>query len=1528
MQWGGGCWVLAAFFMTVNRVTAPYTRRETRKCSTPLTEDDCSAAANSIGHCDTAVMRIHDPDQPYGCILDMNVQTSSFWTTCTGGLFWNSDRTSRTVCTAHSVCLCWEGFAGFNLKTSGTCTARVQSVSECELAMKDLSKSVTTCAKVDWRKAPTGCHYDTNRNRCFLNTRVTTKECSSERECVCGVYRIVGDYMSINAGSCTTSVPDQADCKVAATELAKGSVEVYTRDIGAGYAPCTWCTADCGSSICSKLNGGSDCLIWNTNPDAAPSTCTSSYQCLCRAPVHTCGFYMLDSGYCPIPLDNVAECNMARTVLNVVSVEAQEVQDDNHPEGCIIIKERRSTSLVYNTDRKYNHPCKWDDICICKDAPTTQPICTCRQNSYDPCNDGTYAILPESHSSPIQRCPGVNLVQLHSRADCSAACDQLLSIVTDEMHSSQFPPGCSYMPLENKCYYNTMANPSCETDTPPTCNSNSDPNTARHPVCEMARCTTGVALCPTAASSQSPIQRPSVPPSPRPSAAPSGSPSSTPSSAAPTEAPVPGMTLHPTAPPTSGPPTASPTRSPAVSPSTAPSVYPSVAPSLPPTLGPVHAPTVRPTPQPGTSGPSLSPSVSPSSDPAQIPTVPPSGVTIIRPSSHPTALPTMHPSAAPPSARPSAAPSAFHSVGPSPRSTALPTGRPSTPLSTQPSKFPSRAPLTPSLSPSVPPWLPASDSPSALPTRPSVAPTLVPVRPPHVSPSQGPTHPTLTPSLSPNVAPQSLPTESPSALPTRPPVTPTLAPTPRPSHGPTHPTLTPSLSPSVATGRPTALPTRIPLLPTFAPVPPSQAPHGSPSEPPAGAPSVAPRSRPSAAPSLAPTPLPHLQPYRAKVTPEVDTTVTGMSALGGAGPSMGNLAMVDVECQTHVGTMTELGRSLHPTGIKIAGSSYFGCLAGNALVALGAGIVSYMALAAIRLIDKNGDGILNSDEIKDSCLGRIPGMDELEAVDLAGVVRHPNTVLVVALFLYQGSSFAALRLVIEHQDDAGNDVHITQRIAGACIAFLLAGFPFWQRNSVVRGLRRIPRDELPGCGPVVRARMRSWDDPKPPRWLQWVLLSEHGDWVSTHRHKHWVSSWEAAVRNYEADDAPTAMLVELVAMFVLSLINAFPTSSYTACGAVRAASAGVHLVQLAYCLGRRPYRAFRDDILRSLTLALLAGALLQLAIVFFLAAREDASDADESANATADASSGASAPDTSTAALILQITTFVVLLQALVRGIAEAILFFKGWRANSQTLEWSENEGSLPEYFRLGGSATKVQAAPTEESGLPSPLQASLFEPPLALSTLGTPQFTSSVLLSPQSRAGSGGAESCKEVQPKALDASSSVGRGAPRWRPGAAQGLPARRRVAAGRGLGDSFTPGTAVGRGLGGSFGLGRPGRGTGPQQRAPARMRGATVRSPSGGPPGVRTSILDLTTPEITARSMQNIGPYVPGGDSRPLPASNSGRGSPRLMNRRPACGAHSPRTPGRPMSPTTPNWDRASAPDFGAAPPAGEQQRSMV
>eukprot|EP01065_Artemidia_motanka_P045134 TRINITY_DN6563_c0_g1_i1.p1 TRINITY_DN6563_c0_g1~~TRINITY_DN6563_c0_g1_i1.p1 ORF type:complete len:782 (+),score=196.86 TRINITY_DN6563_c0_g1_i1:31-2346(+) len=659
--------------------------------------------------------------------------------------------------------------------------------------------------------------------------------------------------------------------------------------------------------------------------------------------------------------------------------------------------------------------------------------------------------------------------------------------------------------------------------------------------------------------------------------------------------------------------------------------------------------------------------------PTAAPTVQPTAAPAAHPTPQPTAAPTVQPTAEPmaaPTAAPTVQPTAAPAAHPTPQPTAAPTSGPVAGL--QPTIAPTAGPLRPTAPP-----LPPTTAPATLPT---ASPTMQPTTPPSLPPAAAPT---AAPSARPPTAGPSVPPVG--QLPPSPSAAPSAAPEAQPANSSVSPTATPAASASIS------------------------APSAPPSAPPSATPSLSPTAPPSASdspttqPTPAPTPKPGLldEPVVQR-RDEVGATVAVLTALGAAGGSQ--MAMVSPECRS-LGTMHGLSPTLHPTGISVQGSMYLGCLVGSVMIICGAAVLSFTALFLLKRVDKDGDGVLSKAEIQATFLRYVPIMRNSESLDISAMARHPNTILVAFLFVYQGAAFSSFRLVLAPDGSGGAGM----RAIGAISAALLAAAPVFVFHRVRLGVEPRMRAEQPGQGPKRRARIRDWGTAAPPMWLQYVLLSEQGDWVSCHRNPHWINRWQAAVRPYEAPHAAHGSAVELTCMWTLSLVTAPVTDSWVACGNVRMAGAVVLALQLVYSLWQRPFRCFRDDVAETVRLALLVASLATLAVEFYKEGN-----------------------DTTVAVYMLQVVTLVTMLRCVLQIVAEVFLLLTGYRAKIQADEWRENAG-LPDSSFTGSTKTSDNAAsePTRLSFQGTTPEMLVFESVETPMLPRTPQLTPSENQSP-----------------------------------------------------------------------------------------------------------------------------------------------------------------------------------------------------
>eukprot|EP01062_Namystynia_karyoxenos_P038426 TRINITY_DN27876_c0_g1_i2.p1 TRINITY_DN27876_c0_g1~~TRINITY_DN27876_c0_g1_i2.p1 ORF type:complete len:1391 (+),score=85.90 TRINITY_DN27876_c0_g1_i2:129-4301(+) len=641
----------------------------------------------------------------------------------------------------------------------------------------------------------------------------------------------------------------------------------------------------------------------------------------------------------------------------------------------------------------------------------------------------------------------------------------------------------------------------------------------------------------------------------------------------------------------------------------------------------------------------------------------PTAAPTLRPSPPPSPLPTLPPSA-PPSASPSSAPSEApkaHSGAPTQGPTRGPTRGPSETLTGRPSAAPT---LRPSVSPRQSPTTTPSQSPSAVPSAgPTVARSVSPTRQPMASPSGPPTGTARNPSGNPSIAPTELP----------------IAPTTSPS------------------GRPSIAPTGLPVAPTTSPsVPPTESPAAPPSAAPSSS-SVAPTKAP-----LAPTEVHSTMPSDQVVYSgsSGDAVAAAVGASGGSGGAH-QVALVHLNalCQ-ELGSLQNMSRMLHPTQWRIDGDAYLGCVVSAVLISLGVVAANYLAVVVIRWGDVDKDGFIARTDVERSFLRFIPVIRNADGVDIAAVARFPNVTLFTIGLLYQGAAFAALRLTL------GADQPVWRRAIGAVVSVACLLYAFWVRWQVYVGVRSTIHPSDPaGAEPYPLSRVRRWELPRPPLLLQYLILSERGDWVSTRRARHWVHSWQALVRPYMPQRAAGAVTSDYICMWALGLVNAPTTTSPTSCGHARLAAAVVLLARLVYTVLACPHRAAREASLEIGRLISLITALLMLAVGFYKRELE-----------------------TGQSEILFSVAIALALASSALQYLQFGLLQARSWRFHIQNVEWSilpeepaqPTEGSapaseagsgadyreLPAYGAVPPSARSGQT--TQISHPPTPLRSAL----------------------------------------------------------------------------------------------------------------------------------------------------------------------------------------------------------------------------
>eukprot|EP01062_Namystynia_karyoxenos_P022447 TRINITY_DN18617_c0_g1_i3.p1 TRINITY_DN18617_c0_g1~~TRINITY_DN18617_c0_g1_i3.p1 ORF type:complete len:1563 (+),score=195.59 TRINITY_DN18617_c0_g1_i3:86-4690(+) len=1321
----GGGWPLVGFLLSVHRATAPFVQRVTGRCDTVVSKGKCVLAAQEVGHCDTSKDNKDVFFQPPGCFFDKTIKIGG---SCLGKLFWNED-TALGDCTTDWVCLCKEDAVGFNLKTSDSCSAPVRSVSECESAAKAFAKSDTSCASRNLMNRPTGCFYDAVNKICYMNiNRQSRWPCSVTYECLCGVMR-AGDYMSIDTGSCAAPVVDKGDCEIAATELAKSQPTVHQADIGAGYARCTWCTGDCPRTNCGGLPNlprGSDCLIWNTNPGAAPTTCSSSYQCLCNVP----GDNLQLTNCAPVKAVFHAEGKTASMpgdfckFLTSVSYAGGGTIFSCYNQGAFYCDSDGSNPVVNCTpvtiglqskpctsvyDATFTAAfdkillacasgvvrCEWDvsvgktsncglvpradcpnsggvrGVLLHPDDNSVLVLSCDNSNNKNDAHTGLHVYEIDSsgeasitNGNPLQKCPGATedrslhadwrghvlvagcgrefmYCRLDSKNPLGSAC-----------HSMQDPPGgCSpkgvtHLPSgaaavacgKDNYFMCASAGPRYVRTAPPTasptavdktldltsCKKVDDafavkPNGQRRGTpCDfwsfwsvLSTTWTGNAYL-YACSYEGAVLCNGY-----------GRDSSQTSVCRKVDIDI-STTISDCA-----------TR---VRDSTFTSSFDVV-------FFACDDAVVR-----------CSWNVTHSSahdcewtgtwcagryDLVQ-------GLQLL-PDDRTLVLSCDESSSSDGGIHVCTLDTAMQVTQCEEKVSDVCSNSVHGSLSIDPwgnviigcnSKPPRYCAVDPASSNAVNCWdrgaqpcayaagvtsLPSGDA--AIACRDAY----------YICTDAG------------------RPAQSPTWSPTGATLHPTEGPTERPSVP--RPTLSPWYSPSVSPERLRVSPTLRPtLLPSASP-----AAHGGASRYPSTPPSLGPTVRtvaPTTAPSIPPTAAPTVAEPRSTLDIAGIPKGLGPSAdgaqLAGSASGASSLAMtLDGRCD-HKGTLQRLPTPLHPTQLEIMNSVYIGCLVGNTVIVAGVALFSVIALRLLRMIDDDGNGLLSKNEIP-PLMRKLPmfNIKDHEVVDIMAVVKCPSVIVLAFFVLYQGTIFSAFRLLIAPRGDREG----LRRAMGGIAVVILTILPLKLRQRVRDSIRvRLLLDahqNMIAQQPL--ARVRHWDPPLPDNLrIFFFLEGTMGDWVSCRRENHWISKYQAAVRQFSSSWAVSGLSVDYAVQWLLALANAPMTPSFVLCGHVRAAGCALALAQAGYIVGCQPYRRWRDNWLQPGRLIVQAFALGALATELY--------------------SENEEGPGFQMSAYLGILASIIALIKVILDILAEALLMKTGRRNELQRREWTEED--------------------------------------------------------------------------------------------------------------------------------------------------------------------------------------------------------------------------------------------------------------
>eukprot|EP00755_Sulcionema_specki_P014684 Sspe_Gene.57362::Locus_31479_Transcript_1_1_Confidence_1.000_Length_3433::g.57362::m.57362/K06560/MRC, CD206, CD280; mannose receptor, C type len=390
---------------------------------------------------------------------------------------------------------------------------------------------------------------------------------------------------------------------------------------------------------------------------------------------------------------------------------------------------------------------------------------------------------------------------------------------------------------------------------------------------------------------------------------------------------------------------------------------------------------------------------------------------------------------------------------------------------------------------------------------------------------------------------------------------------------PAPPTPSPTPSPTTA---PTSLPSPPPSLPPPPPPPPPPQPQPSPN-PPQGEPPPVPSPSPTITAVVAATASPEVLPGK-EVLESVNTIVgVGSGAAGLISPSGAahatRLALVmSMKCDPKT-DWSNLNRLLHPSGIEVEGNKAAGAVLSNMGCILGF-YVLHCALCAVLPLSPRFKSFLAAQ----------------------GLLRFPSAGLVVFLFLYQGTAFSSIRLVLFGHKPELILIGLFGTIV--CIAIPIAT-AYKVYSSVPRSCRYCIYQSL-NLSP--KGRFREDKDWRLPKWVLFVIGK--GEWVSVERESKWDDRYTTVLRPFKETCAWCGTLIQFSSMFALSITNSPPTPTMTECGHVRLASACVFLLVFATEAYLLPFARARDQFLEPMMNLFQGVALFFMSFGFYLHDRE------------------------------------------------------------------------------------------------------------------------------------------------------------------------------------------------------------------------------------------------------------------------------------------------------------------------------------
>ncbi|KAJ9455301.1 hypothetical protein DIPPA_33516 [Diplonema papillatum] len=261
-----------------------------------------------------------------------------------------------------------------------------------------------------------------------------------------------------------------------------------------------------------------------------------------------------------------------------------------------------------------------------------------------------------------------------------------------------------------------------------------------------------------------------------------------------------------------------------------------------------------------------------------------------------------------------------------------------------------------------------------------------------------------------------------------------------------------------------------------------------------------------------------------------------VSTSANTGGLASRLLLVTAGCHVK-GEDQDLPRAFHPTGVSVDGSQALGMVLGNFALMAVFSTICYLVLKFAQVAGERA----------------FPKL--FEGLDTQGLMRLPSAPLMVFTFLYQGTTFGAVMLLMEPPHPIGF-------CAGVFSFVLCAAVPM---GVFYRMHRSVPAKAVYLLDDVYKGKI-------------WAFVIGPGEWVSVQRKNHWVNRYASVMRTYRQETVWFS-LVEFCSMFALAAVSATRVESVTACGHVKLFSAMIFFVQLGAEVVLLPHERGRNNAL-------------------------------------------------------------------------------------------------------------------------------------------------------------------------------------------------------------------------------------------------------------------------------------------------------------------------------------------------------------